>query len=94
MQDGYSLVEGALHFIEVSSFQTFGIASLELNSRSFKTPFNIPKSQKSQGIMFGKYGGCGNRETWCFSNFDATFDPLWHFELSICTQNVARWIQR
>jgi hypothetical protein len=30
--------------------------------------------------------GCDNRETWYFSNFDATFDPLWHIELSTCTQ--------
>jgi hypothetical protein len=52
---------------KVSSYHTFvnasSISSLELNSRSFKTPFNIPKSQKSQGLMSGEWSGCDNRET-------------------------------
>jgi hypothetical protein len=66
----------------VSSSQTCVIASsislIEFDSRCFKIPFNIPKSQKSQGLISCEWGGCGNPETWCSSNFDATFELLWH----------------
>jgi hypothetical protein len=36
--------------------------------------------------MFGETGGPGDRETRCLPNFDATFDPLWHIRLFICTK--------
>jgi hypothetical protein len=59
--------EDALPSSKVSSSQPFVIASsmssLESNSQSFETPFNIPKGQKSEGLISGESSGSGNRET-------------------------------
>jgi hypothetical protein len=52
-------VEDALSFIESELITDLRIhhfnSSLELNSRSFTTPFNIPKNQKSQGLTSGEW---------------------------------------
>jgi hypothetical protein len=82
----------------VRSFQAIVIASLissrEWNSRSFRVPFNIPKSQKSHGLKSREWSECDNRAIWCLSNFETTFDPLWHIELSVCTQKIACGVPR
>jgi hypothetical protein len=50
--------ENTLYFIESELIPDFvivsSISSLELHSRLFKTAFNIPKNQKSQGLMSGE----------------------------------------
>jgi hypothetical protein len=49
-----------------------------------------PKNQKSHGMIYisGEWGGCGILEKWFSLVFDVTFDPLWHIELSMCTQKL------
>jgi hypothetical protein len=51
----HPVVKEALHVIESELVPDFRnqslISSLELNSRSFETRFNIPQSQKSQELM-------------------------------------------
>jgi hypothetical protein len=62
----HPVVQDALHFIENEPIPDLlnpsSVSSPELNSRFFKTLFNIPKRQKSQGLLSCEWSGCDDRE--------------------------------
>jgi hypothetical protein len=63
----HSVVENALYFIESELIPDIHNQLFNLTTRvkfaNSQDSFNISKDQKSQVLLSGKSGGCGNRET-------------------------------